>query len=360
MNASSFPHIAASLLAAAPLRAKLGLRFVDLRIDVRSNAAELIQALADYYREFRHDHGPAAATVTALQTAEPRLDLDYVLKEPEPGKTSPKEQFLDFPEGRVVRKIKTGMVFLFGGAVRLAAGPCLDNTPQIVNFINNTFIETVIKQGALLFHAAGVAKNGKGLCLAGFSGAGKSTLALEIMRHGTDFVSNDRIMARRDNGRLLMIGVPKMPRVNPGTVLHNPSLWPVMTKDERRGFHALPPERLWDLEHKYDADIETCFGPGKFTLRSEMNGLVLLHWRRDSSPLSWGEVSLRRRRDLLPAFMKSVGLFFEADDPAQSADATEDDYLALLDDCPVLEFTGGIDFPRASDLCLEFLHRHAG
>ncbi len=360
MNASSFHELAAALQAEAPMRAGLGLGFVQRRIDVRSNSPQLIETLAHYYREFRNEHGPTADTVIALQCPECSLDLDYALKQPEPGKQSPKEQFFDFPEGRLVRKVKTGMVFLLGSAVRLAVGPCLENTPQVVNFINNTFIEAVIKQGALLFHAAGVARSGKGLCIAGFSGAGKSTLALEIMRRGAHFVSNDRIMAQRLGGRLQMTGVPKMPRVNPGTVLHNPSLWPVMPEDERRRFQALPQERLWDLEHKYDADIDTCFGPGRFTLRSEMNGLVVLRWQRDSAPLSWGEVSPRGRRELLPAFMKSVGLFFEADDPAQGADASEEDYLKLLEDCPVLEFTGGIDFPRAADISLEFLERHAG
>ena len=63
-----------------------------------------------------------------------------------------------------------------------AVGPCLANDNQIVNFINNRLIEVRLRAGDLLFHAAGVARNGRGLALAGFSGAGKSTLALAIMR----------------------------------------------------------------------------------------------------------------------------------------------------------------------------------
>ena len=352
-----FTEIAAPFLEATAAKVSLGLKFVDDRIDVHSNSEELIEILRTYYREFLCDDGPAMATITAVQATEQDLGVEYTVKTPEPGKKSLKEEYADFPDGRVVRKIKTGMSFMFGGDVRLAVGPCLDNDPQVVNFINNTYIEAIIKRGALLFHAAGIARGGKGLCMAGFSGAGKSTLALEIMRKGTDFVSNDRIMASRTENGLFMTGVPKMPRVNPGTVLHNENLWPVMTEEERLKFQALPQEELWDLEYKYDAFIDTCFGPGKFTLQSEMSGLVLLNWQRDDAPLRHSLVKLGERRELMPSFMKSVGLFFEADDPAEQMDADQEQYLALLDNCPVLEFTGGIDFAKAADTCLEFLEK---
>jgi HprK-related kinase B len=66
-------------------------------------------------------------------------------------------------------------------------------------------------------------------------------------------------------------------------------------------------------------------------------------------------MTLAERRDLLPAFMKSVGLFFEMDDPACDMDFSEAAYLDLLKDCPALEITGGIDFEAASQACLNFL-----
>jgi hypothetical protein len=53
-----------------------------------------------------------------------------------------------------------------------------------------------------------------------------------------------------------------------------------------------------------------------------------------------------------------VGLFFESDGPGQAgAEATTDDYLALLGDCPVLEISGGVDFEGAADACLDFLRQ---
>ncbi|WP_176631456.1 HprK-related kinase B [Desulfolutivibrio sulfoxidireducens] len=348
----------ADLLAANPADISIFLRFGEARIEVRTNSRALLDKLTRYFLDFPGDEGPADITVTALETQAPVFDLPYVTKEREPGKTKIKEQYVDYPDGRVVRKLTTGMVFCFGGGHNYAFGPCLQNDNQVVNFINNRYIERVIRQGSLLFHAAGVAENGRGLVMSGFSGAGKSTLALRIMGHGTDFVSNDRIMVRRDAGGLTMFGIPKMPRVNPGTVLAEPHLASVMSEEERRRFSALPPAELWDLEHKYDAFIDDCYGPGRFRLQSPMNGLVVMTWKRDGRPMRAELVDLAARRDLLPAFMKDVGLFFESDGPGPSgAEATADDYLALLSGCPVLEISGGVDFDAAALACLDFLRR---
>jgi HprK-related kinase B len=230
----------ADLMAANQADLSLSLRFGEARVEARTNSQALLDKLARYYVDFPGDGAPADIAVTAIETAPPVLDLPYVTKEREPGKTKIKEQYVDYPDGRVVRKLLTGMVFAFGGGRNYAFGPCLENDNQVVNFINNRYIERVIRQGSLLFHAAGVATGGRGLVLSGFSGAGKSTLALRIMAHGTDFVSNDRIMVRRDAGGLTMFGIPKMPRVNPGTVLAEPHLAKVMSGRNAAGFRPCP------------------------------------------------------------------------------------------------------------------------
>jgi HprK-related kinase B len=356
--AGSFLDPTASLLAAHPATLTLKLRFGDAAIAVHTNARSLYDKLARYYADFAGDDAPADIEVTAIECPAPVLDLPFATKEREPGKTKIKEQFVDYADGRVVRKLLTGMIFAFGGGRNYAFGPCTDNDNQVVNFINNRFIERVIRQGSLLFHAAGVADAGRGLVMSGFSGAGKSTLALRIMARGTDFVSNDRIMVRRDAGGLTMYGIPKMPRVNPGTVLFDDHLASVMSEEDRRRFSALPQSELWDLEHKYDAMIDDCYGPGRFRLQCPMLGLVILTWKRTGEPMRAARADLRQRRDLLPAFMKDVGLFFESDGPGQAGAApTADDYLALLADCPVLEISGGVDFEGAAGACLDFLRQ---
>lgn len=343
------------ILDAHPVTDSLELTFDDVTVAVTSNSRPLIDKLAAYYAEFLGGGGAIRIPLTAIEAVPPQLDLPFTVKERAPGKTKLKEAFCDLPDGRVVRKMLTGLLFFFGRGAHAAVGPCLANDNQVVNFINNRLIEIRLRAGDLLLHAAGVAKDGQGLALCGFSGAGKSTLSLAIMRQGTDFISNDRLMVGRSQAGLVMRGVAKMPRVNPGTVLNNPSLAPVMSEADRQKFAALPAEALWDLEHKYDASIDVCFGPGRFKLSCAMAGLVVLRWRREKAPLICRRADLRERRDLLPAFMKDPGVFYEPDDPLGEAMASPEEYLAVLGDVPTLEIEGGVDFDGTVRACLDFL-----
>jgi HprK-related kinase B len=355
MSAPTIAGLMAPVLETAPLDHRLEVTFDDVTVVVATNSHALSEKLGRYFRDFLGGGGTTIIEVTAIEAGPPDFDLPFAVHPREPGKTKLKEASIDLPDGRVVKKLLTGLVFLFGQGKNYAVGPCLDNDNQIVNFINNRFIEWRLKRGALLFHAAGVAKDGQGLVIAGFSGAGKSTLALEIMRQGTTFISNDRVMVSREGDGLVMHGVAKMPRVNPGTVLNNPSLAPVMDAADRARFSALPVAELWDLEHKYDAFIDECFGPGRFKLACPMAGLIILRWKRDASPMTAARVRLADRRDLMPAFMKDVGLFYEFEDPSEPSMASQNAYLDLLGDLPVLEIDGGVDFHKAATASLDFL-----
>jgi HprK-related kinase B len=355
MSAPTIAGLMAPILETAPLTHRLDITFDDVTVALTTNSHALSEKLGRYFRDFLGSGGTTVIEVAAIEAGPPDFDLPFAVHPREPGKTKLKESSIDLADGRVVKKLLTGLVFLFGHGKNYAVGPCLENDNQIVNFINNRFIEWRLKRGALLFHAAGIAQAGQGLVIAGFSGAGKSTLALEIMRHGTDFISNDRIMVSRQGESLTMHGVAKMPRVNPGTVLNNPSLGPVMDAADRARFSALPTAELWDLEHKYDAFIDECYGPGRFKLACPMAGLVILRWKRDASPMTASRVVLKDRRDLMPAFMKDVGLFYEFEDAAEPSMASQNAYLELLGDLPVLEIDGGVDFAQAAKASLSFL-----
>ncbi len=332
--------------------------FLDLggcRIQVSTNEAGLRDELADYFKEFAAAEGEADIDVIALECPAPDLGLAYEIKQPDPGKTRIKEEFADLLDGRAVRKRLTGMVFLFGQGINLALGPCLSNPNQVINFINNRFLEKKLNEGCLLGHAAGIVRNGRGLSLAGFSGMGKSTLAMSCLSRSADFVSNDRILAEQNEDAVVMYGVPKQPRVNPGTLLNNPDLTGVIEPENREAFLALPPEELWKLERKYDALIDECYGPGRFVLRAPMNGLVILNWRLDSGPLVIKRTDPRKRADLLPAFMKDTGLFYLASDKGARTDRTLAAYADMLARCDLIEMSGGVDFDIAADACLEYL-----
>lgn len=342
---------------ALPARHSLFLSLGDCVLEVRADRPGLVDRLRGYFREFLAPEGPADILVTAHEAPRQDPPLIFTIKRPDPGKTKIKEEWADLRDGRVVKKRLTGMVFILGEAGNVALGPCLDNDNQVVNFINNRFIERKLNQGCLLGHAAGVALNGRGLSMAGFSGMGKSTLALHCMSRGADFVSNDRIMAGADGGGApVMYGVAKHPRINPGTALNNPDLAGIVAPADRERFLALPPAELWTLEHKYDALIDECYGPDRFRLSAPMQGLALLNWRRGAGPMRAAVVDPAERTDLLPAFMKGTGLFFR---PANGIPENQplDAYVELLSRCTVMEFSGGVDFEAAADVCLEFLER---
>jgi HprK-related kinase B len=331
---------------------QVNLSMGDCSFRVLTNSENLLQELTTYFAPFLNLRTRADICITALQAEVPELGLSFKVKQPDPGKTKIKEEWADVPGGRVIRKRLTGMHFLFGSGENLAIGDCEANPNQVVNFINNRFIERKLNEGCLLAHAAGVAVCENGMAMAGFSGMGKSTLALHLVSKGVTFVSNDRLMIRPGSPCPVMFGVAKHPRINPGTALHNPDLAGIVSPEDASRFQNLPPEELWALEHKYDALIDQLFGPDRFILHCPMRFLALLNWRRDGSPTRIEEIDITRRHDLLQAFMKDTGLFFLSENAYAPTAA---DYATALGGCRVFEISGGVDFDQAADGCLRLL-----
>jgi HprK-related kinase B len=352
-------HILKQLRENCPAEYRINLRFGDCRIEVAVSEKAIDQGLKAYFKPFADVPGKADIRISVHETSPEQLkffdELDFQIKEPDPGKSKIKEEYADVEQYRIVRKRLTGMVFVFGRDIHVVAGPCLCNLNQVVNFINNRYIEWKLCRGCLLGHAAGVMFKGKGLALAGFSGAGKSTLALHLMNRGAVFVSNDRLMIEKNGKGLLMHGVAKLPRINPGTALNNPNLTDIVPTEDKARFSGLSGEELWQLEHKYDVPVDECFGAERFVLSAQMQGLVILNWQRGEGEILVREVDPSERQDLLPAFMKSVGLFFSPDEKCAMPEPTIKNYADYLSLCSVMEITGMTDFEAAADACVSFL-----
>lgn len=348
--------MAAALRRQHPLVAALGLRLDDVAVVVRSNDGALLDDLRAYFGPSFVDDaviGDAAAIeIVALDGQAPALDgLELTVRPPEPGKSSIKEAYVDLEDGRIIRKLKTGVVFLVGGGLHLAIGACRRWQNQIINFINNRFIEARMRDGWILCHAAAVARGDRGLVLAGFSGMGKSTLALHMMEHGLDYVSNDRLLIRAPAsgraGALDACGVPKLPRINPGTALSLDRLRSIVPAARRAEYDAMETGELWAIEEKYDVDVDAAYGAGRIRLTTPVQTLMILNWERGVGACEIRRVDLRARPELLAVVMKTAGLFYEEEEGAPPAEPVAERYLELFADVGVFELAGGVDFAAA-------------
>ncbi|MDT8282432.1 MAG: HprK-related kinase B [Gammaproteobacteria bacterium] len=335
----------------------LELKFGQCRIRLDTNSAELVQRLEHYFKPFINDDGVADIQLTALEMPAPDLGLEFTDWKRDPGKVGRKDSFIDLADGRVCRKVRTGMQYLLSDTESLVFGECLKNDNQVVNFLISLYITWLLHRDNVLCHAAALSRYGEGFAIAAFSGGGKSTLALHLMRKGFDFVSNDRtLIAKREDG-VFMSGVPKQPRINPGTVLHNPALAGVIPQSRLAQLAKISQQEIWDLEEKYDADVEAIFGAGKFQLYAKLKAFVILNWKRDdSSATKFKRVDIARRPDLLAAVMKSPGPFYMLPGnkaPATIVETDPDDYIPVLSQVDVYEVTGAVDFDQAVDFCVK-------
>ena len=337
-----------------PVTDDVHIQFGNCGILIQSNSGLVITELKQYFSAFVGHPVAADRIVSVHQADDVCVDLPFTVRDPDPGKTRIKEEFVDIQGGRIVRKRLTGMVFVFGGNDHVVIGPCLKNLNQVVNFINNRYIEWQICRGGILGHAAGVRLFNKGLALAGFSGMGKSTLALHLVSQGADFVSNDRLILEKTESGVWMHGVGKLPRVNPGTILNNPALQGLLPPQDYERFASLSKEELWNLEHKYDVPIDRFFGANRFKLRTPLDALIILNWKRNDEPARMQPVNIEARKDLLPAFVKSTGLFYLPEHSDQSSDPSEETYIRFLKSSQVFEICGGVDFKAAAKACMQW------
>ncbi len=328
-------------------------------IEVQTNSEELRDRLSTYFSPFLSIAEEPDIRICALEMEALELPVQFIDWPREAGKVGRKDSYADLEDGRACRKVRTGLQYLLGAGERLVFGECLKNDNQVVNLVVSQYIGWLMNKGWALCHASGVACQGKGLAIAAFSGGGKSTLALHLVRQGLDFISNDRTLISLEAGRAAMSGVPKHPRINPGTVLNNPALASVIPEARQRELARLPADQIWNLEEKYDALIGPLFGPERFQLAANLTGFLILNWQRNSAVSTKFEmVELARRPDLLAAVMKPPGPFYipeGANKPAGFIDVDPEDYLPVVQEIPVFEVTGAVDFDQASAFCMEFV-----
>ena len=100
----------------------------------------------------------------------------------------------------------------------------------------------LLATGAVYAHAAVFAHCGRGVLITGHRGAGKTTTLLACLRLlGGDYVTNDRLLLRREHGELIGRPWPAHMRVGVGTLLAMPELADLVPTQLR----DIPQHRRW-------------------------------------------------------------------------------------------------------------------
>lgn len=331
------------------------LQLEDFRIVLRSNSKELLDKLAYYFAHVIDDNNPDLydSEIIAIERDVADLDLQFKDWKREPGKTGRKDAYVDLDDGRVIKKVRTGMVFIQSKHCLLAAGPCLENDNQVINYINAQYMNYLQHNGALICHASALAQDQDCYAIAAISGGGKSTLMLNILEEPKlAYVTNDRLLLKAVKDEITAYGIPKLPRVNPGTIINSDRLRPILSEDRQKQLESLSKENLWNLEEKYDVLLQDLYGAGKITSKANLKAFLILNWHRDSDvDCDIQKINLADRKDLLSAIMKSPGPFYQYTDGHFYSDETvldEYKYFQLLKDTVIYEASGKIDFYLAT------------
>ena len=367
----SADQLAEQLLQQWPItEPPLLLAFGEQHYRIEYNNAAVGDQLRDYFSEYCAEdsgaNGHRIITIHILQSSHRQPDYELTDWHREGGKSGRKDAFHDLANGRLLYKVRTGMNYVQNSRYHIAYGPCTENISQVINFILTQHMTWLQNAGCVICHASAVATQGRGVAIAAYSGGGKSTLALQLMNNGLDFISNDRLFVRRDNAvhdtiaTTTMYGVAKQPRINPGTILNNPTLSTLIAEPRQQQLRAMDKRALWELEEKYDAPIAELYGPNRFKSSAGLHALIILNWSHQSTAQTQlSAVDISEQPQLLEAVMKSPGPFHYDRDGVPWANGqlpNIDHYLQALADIQIYQITGRVDFAAAERHCLPLLH----
>lgn len=294
-----------------PVSATLHLQFADFRIDVETNSLRLAARLQSYFSGYlAMERGPAGAHLQAI-VGQPDYDASkmQVWSRPSTPNHVPKESCHDDGGVRHILKNRTGVLISLSDEGASIIGALEEHANQVVNLIGTLFGLSLLDQGYVMVHASAIvdAASGEALVFLGNSGSGKSSLALQLIeRGGYEFLSNDRVLMRADHDTVWVAGLPKKPRVNPGTLLASASLSRLVPRPRRRVYEQLPREELWQLEEKTDVDVERELG-ARSRLTARLGRAYSLEWRPGGEGLEERALDADSALDALRTTAKDFG-----------------------------------------------------
>jgi HprK-related kinase B len=235
------------------------------------------------------------------------------LAAPAPGRLEPwdaggKESFADVGRRRIILKNRTGVVVELGAKRWRVRGDLNRNLSQLVNVIGAAYGLSLLDEGACMIHASAVVGEGRAVAIVGQSGSGKSSVAVRLMERGFDYLANDRLFLKPQRRGVQAYGIPKLPRVNPGTLLAGSRTSGVIDERRRRSYRALKSEELWDVNEKYDLDVGRTLGR-HWLLRAPLGAAFVLRWHRDGKGLQFRRLNTAQAVEELRSATKTFGPF---------------------------------------------------
>jgi HprK-related kinase B len=314
---------------------ELLLRFGSFSLAVLSGDERLLGRLRKYFRDFSAEPRQSTerhAVLRALVGLPPAIDGPL-----QAWGDRGKESFSDSSGSRVIRKDRTGVVIETDGQGWSITGDLHRNFSQVVNLIGIIYGCALLDRGGAMLHASAVVQNGTALAMIGESGSGKSSLAVRLLERGCDFLSNDRLIVQRGQRGIVARGLPKLPRVNPGTLLGGRRTSALIGDDARRRYRKLGAKQLWELEEKYDLDVGQTLGR-RWLLRAPLGCAFVLDWRREGGEMELSHLTPGQAIEALRRAAKTFGAF-----DLRLADRPEKAFRDLAHAVPVVRVTGGID-----------------
>lgn len=292
------------------ISATVQLRFIDVRVDVHTNSLRLASRLSSYFRGFLATSGDPDTTITAI-AGPAHYDASRLQPwRPKPDRV-PKESYYDDGSTRVILKNRTGILITVSPFGCTVAGDVEQHWNQVVNLIGTQFGIAMQDAGYAMVHASAVAVSGgnDALIFLGNSGSGKTSLALQLIEQGGhEYVSNDRVLMKPVGEAVDVVGIPKKPRVNPGTMLASERLRRFVSLPRRHRYEALPSDKLWDLEDKTDVDVESALGV-RWRLNATLARAYSLEWKPRGEGLHVAPLGAHAALAAMRATAKDFGCF---------------------------------------------------
>jgi HprK-related kinase B len=323
----------------------LALHFDHCVIAVEANDPSILTKLQRYFGEFARtlgNHERPNSTVTAIEEEPQDPDPEMI-----PWVENGKEAFIDRRNERIVRKVRTGVTISIRedlwSSNWTVRGPVQRNFSQLVNVIGNIYGLMLMDRGASMIHASAVCdRDGLAVAIMGQAGMGKSSVAVRLMEQGFDYISNDRVLLEPSltDDSVLAHGLPKLPRVNPGTLLDGEHTKIILDPISRDRYESLSREELWGVEDKYDLEVDRVLGR-RWLLTGDLAGALVLNWRHGGEGLELTRLTPDQVLTELKLVAKSFGVF----DP-RLLSRTDAALIATANRVPVYRVTGRADPQR--------------